>query len=485
MTILKGYLKDVAGQAFQAQGTAVVLQSRIIRPAENGGGVILRELYRIPMYGTGGKFTTPELDPGPIRVEINGGVSHGEHWDIDLPASGTHDLADLIGSTVEWTPVVVARAEAAARAASSAADRAEAGANRVGSAQAVLDAATSVKLLSDQATASSTSASTSAKAAATSATNAKTSETNAASSKTAAATSATNAKTSETNAKTSETNAAASGDAASGSATAAKASEVAAADSKSAAAVSATNAKTSETNAGKSASAAAGSATAAKSDADRAKGEADRAATITASGVADATSTTKGKLALSGDLAGTADKPTVPGLAGKADKTHTHDLAGLTGQITNAQLPAIQVLGNNVDLNTLETTGSYHQAGNAGAASGKNYPSPNAGLLQVINPPAAMVYQMYTVYSSGAIFYRGKYNTTWSGWKEISTQGHTHPTSQVDGLDAALGTLRAQMVGRPAFFFGAGAPPASIPGAAPGDVWWDTTTGNVHKITGV
>lgn len=44
----------------------------------------------------------------------------------------------------------------------------------------------------------------------------------------------------------------------------------------------------------------------------------------TALATPDATATIKGKLALAGDLAGTADAPTVPALAGKADTAHTH-----------------------------------------------------------------------------------------------------------------------------------------------------------------
>lgn len=38
---------------------------------------------------------------------------------------------------------------------------------------------------------------------------------------------------------------------------------------------------------------------------------------------------------------------------------------------------------------------------------------------------------------------------------------------------------------RPALFSGAGAPPSSIPGAVVGDMWLDTTTMTLHKITGV
>lgn len=44
----------------------------------------------------------------------------------------------------------------------------------------------------------------------------------------------------------------------------------------------------------------------------------------------DATSSTKGLVQLSGDLAGTAASPTVPGLASKADTIHTHTISQLT-----------------------------------------------------------------------------------------------------------------------------------------------------------
>ena len=58
---------------------------------------------------------------------------------------------------------------------------------------------------------------------------------------------------------------------------------------------------------------------------------------------------------------------------------------------------------------------------------------------------------------------------------------HTHSSSQVDGLDAALarlGNIRA-------WFRGEGPPPASIPGAQVGDWWLDTTTMELHEITEV
>ena len=46
--------------------------------------------------------------------------------------------------------------------------------------------------------------------------------------------------------------------------------------------------------------------------------------------IADASSTSKGVIQLSGDLGGTAAAPTVPGLTGKADLAHVHGIAAIT-----------------------------------------------------------------------------------------------------------------------------------------------------------
>lgn len=57
--------------------------------------------------------------------------------------------------------------------------------------------------------------------------------------------------------------------------------------------------------------------------------------------VGDASTTKKGVLQLSGDLAGTASTPTVPGLSGKANTTHTHAAADVTsGTFVYDLLPA-------------------------------------------------------------------------------------------------------------------------------------------------
>ena len=113
-----------------------------------------------------------------------------------------------------------------------------------------------------------------------------------------------------------------------------------------------------------------------------------------------ATESAPGAIRLSGDLGGTAQTPTVPGLAGKADSVHTHEIEQING----------------LD----------------GALDGK------------------------------------------------AEASHEHTSSQVDGLDAAL----ARLVNIRAWFRGEGSPPASIPGAQVGDWWLDTTTMELHEITG-
>lgn len=116
MTILYGHLQDVTGTPFDQQGTAVIISATQARPAMHSDALTLVELARIEMEDSGGLFETPELDPGPVIVRLEGGVSHGQQWEIGIPDDGERwNLADLIGEQVEWEPIVVSRAEAAAR----------------------------------------------------------------------------------------------------------------------------------------------------------------------------------------------------------------------------------------------------------------------------------------------------------------------------------------------------------------------------------
>ena len=110
-------------------------------------------------------------------------------------------------------------------------------------------------------------------------------------------------------------------------------------------------------------------------------------------------------------------------------RAHTHTL----DQITNAtDVFQSIVIQDGEDLNTYNTPGIFHQAKNAGASSGQNYPAPAAGQLLVYAYSALgtpqFVYQIYLTYNgTGAdnnkIFWRAYYYTTtpnaWSAWKEV------------------------------------------------------------------
>ena len=164
-------------------------------------------------------------------------------------------------------------------------------------------------------------------------------------------------------------------------------------------------------------------------------------------------------------------------LGGKADKAHTHDLATLPGRISNEQAPDVTIIGDGADLNTYETAGVFSQNMNAYAEAGTNYPVGRAGLLEVAQS-SGMTYQTYTVYSSGAMYYRGRYLQKWGPWKEVSTKGHTHTTSEVTGLDAALDGKadKSYVDARPAIFTVPDINSASTDNLVPGDVVVDTTT---------
>lgn len=80
-----------------------------------------------------------------------------------------------------------------------------------------------------------------------------------------------------------------------------------------------------------SAAAAHGSEVAALGHEEQAEYWAGQAEEAVSSGVPDAGPSTKGKLKLAGDLGGTADLPTVPGLADKAPTVHAHVISDVTG----------------------------------------------------------------------------------------------------------------------------------------------------------
>lgn len=113
MTVLIGDIKDIGLRP--TEGTVTVFSART-RRANSAGGVITRERRDYPL--SGGRFRTGELDPGRTTVEL---VAPGvfESWTFDLPADGTVSLVDAVELSVDYAPdsaVVNGAAAAAAKA---------------------------------------------------------------------------------------------------------------------------------------------------------------------------------------------------------------------------------------------------------------------------------------------------------------------------------------------------------------------------------
>ncbi|WP_227105776.1 tail fiber protein [Chromobacterium rhizoryzae] len=95
----------------------------------------------------------------------------------------------------------------------------------------------------------------------------------------------------------------------------------------------------------------------------------------------------------------------------------------LAGYGIGDALPLKPALGV-VDLNDINVTGLYSQRGDAQAASGKNYPTPYAGKLQVY-ADENMVYQNYQAYNDAGIWYRCCYRGHWAQWQKLADAAST------------------------------------------------------------
>lgn len=246
-------------------------------------------------------------------------------------------------------------------------------------------------------------------------------------------------------------------------------------------------AKTSETNA--------------KASEDAARQSAADAAEAVASGVADATADSKGKLRLAGDLGGTADAPTVPGLAGKSDEGHTHvpaDVDGLAPVIASVNEATYQPDGATLMRRTSSGRVSVAAPSESANAANKQYVD-QAVLTKVDTTSTAS--RLYGTGSGGAqtqvqyanaatantVPLRGANGTLPVG---APTSGeHATTKNYVDSsLSDQVAALTSAVQARPATFSGEGEPPSSIPGAVSGDWWVDTTDPDelkFYKITGV
>lgn len=103
--------------------------------------------------------------------------------------------------------------------------------------------------------------------------------------------------------------------------------------------------------------------------------------------VPTATGTAKGVVRLAGDLGGTADNPTVPGLADKADTDHTHPIADVDGldAALNDRVPATSV-GTRVY--ATNSGGGQTSVPYASAATGNTIPYRRSGGELAVGTPA-------------------------------------------------------------------------------------------------
>jgi len=380
VTIINGEISNELGA--KLDGT-VWFAAAYHRPVDNV--LVLADWAAAPLVDS--KFTA-EATPGPARLRVEAGSVFAE-WDIVIPDEGPVEVTALMQDSIDYPEPVVLAAQAAANRATKEANRAEAAAAIVGSAQRVLEAEAASAASATASAASATESADSAAAADSSATTAGEHKDDAqkilddtlsagaaaADRATAAATSASDAAESAAHSQeqaeaseksagvsrsyndtawTARSNALTAKNEAVEAQTAAQTAQAKAEEHAGSAADSCSQAQDAATNAAddvrgelqglrtEAQTAATASATSAGESADsaeQARLSAESAAEAVSSGVADATPTIKGKLKLAGDLGGSADAPTVPGLGQKAEKVHTHTI----GQVDGLQAIATEV----------------------------------------------------------------------------------------------------------------------------------------------
>ena len=205
-----------------------------------------------------------------------------------------------------------------------------------------------------------------------------------------------------------------------------------------------------------------------------------------------ATASAPGAIRLAGDLAGTAQAPTVPGLADKSDKGHTHAWSSITGR---PDIPAIDVgyrirwadhlpslypAGVSVSMSATE-----QGWGTALAAGNPDYVDDGFVVILTIRNGTYAQSAIQMVYSYTNVtrpVYIRKYNGEadgWSNFRKLSDDGHKHDVADINGA-----VSKDYVESRPAFFSGVGEP-VNVPNAVAGDYYFDTESGELHKITGV
>lgn len=134
MTIVNGDISDLCGG--RDDGVLRVAATRS-RPGYERAGMVIDSWRDVAIKQ--GKFTTPDLDPGPARFLIVVGSTYGE-FRVDIPAEGPVSFHELVDAQFQYDPPVIGRAQAAASEAAESARRAAASVEQVGSAERVLEA---------------------------------------------------------------------------------------------------------------------------------------------------------------------------------------------------------------------------------------------------------------------------------------------------------------------------------------------------------
>ena len=189
--------------------------------------------------------------------------------------------------------------------------------------------------------------------------------------------------------------------------------------------------------------------------------------------------------------------------AGSATEAASHadraeqatDVAGLRNEVT--QQIADLVDGAPEDLDTIREVAEYAQANrditdqlNAaiGNKANKSHTHTTAQVDGLDDALAGKADAAHTHTTSQLTDYPG--HSVWSGpafHGKIPVREPDSSNIQVTDEPAEWYhvTHKGYVDARPALFSGSGAPPASIPGATVGDWWLDTSTMELHKITGV
>lgn len=111
-------------------------------------------------------------------------------------------------------------------------------------------------------------------------------------------------------------------------------------------------------------------------------------------------------------------------------------------------------IGDAADLNTFTTPGLYYQPANAQAATGKNYPEPNAGSLEVYKH--AGITQIYRVYNNSRHYIRTLYSGVWTAWSWVYDTAHKPTAGDVGALPITGGTVTGNAVVNGTFGVGNG-----------------------------